>query len=73
MPLTRFSSSPFAFDIGAHVYLRPRRHVWTTETFVVMQQFNHHGWPHYELLAPDGSVWTASQLELSAKCLSSLG
>lgn len=73
MPVTRFSDSAFAFELGDHVFLVPRRHRWTVETFVVLRQIDRSGWPHYELLAPDGSVWTASQLELSAKCISSLG
>ena len=57
------------FGNGDRVYLRPVAHHWRGESFSVIQQISHGGWPHYKLKAPDGSSWVASQLELSASPL----
>lgn len=59
-----FTRSPHRFAIGSHLFLRPVRHAWFKEPFIVTALLTHRGWPHYELLAPDGSVWQASQIEL---------
>jgi len=58
-----------AFGKDDRVYLRPAAHNWLAEAFSVIGLTNHGGWPHYELRAPDGSTWIASQLELSASPL----
>lgn len=58
-----------AFGKDDRVYLRPVAHSWLAEAFSVIGLANHGGWPHYELRAPDGSTWIASQLELSVSPL----
>lgn len=68
MPLIR-PTARHRYAVGAHVWLVPRLHHWLDDNFVVLQQLQHNGWPHYELLAPDGTVWQASQLELASKPL----
>lgn len=68
MPMTR-RQGHHRFQAGDHVYLRPSSHAWLDEAFVVLKPKPHHGWPHYELLAPDGSIWSACQLELLSKPL----
>lgn len=57
----------FRFDVGNRVFLRPVKHQWPDEEFVITQRVPHNGWPHYELIGPDGNLWHASQIELSAK------
>lgn len=58
-----------AFSQGDRVYLRPVAHSWLAEAFTVIGPVSRGGWPHYDLRAPDGSTWIASQLELSASPL----
>lgn len=57
--------NPFLYRLGDHVFLRPCRHTWMKDPFIITGTIQHDGWPHYELIAPDGSTWQASQLELS--------
>lgn len=63
LPMTR-RLAHHRFGLGDHVYLRPARHEWLEESFVITGYRAHRGWPHYELMAPDGSLWHASQLDL---------
>jgi hypothetical protein len=58
-----------AFGQGDRVFLRPVAHGWLDQAFTVIALVRHRGWPHYELRAPDGSSWIASQLELAASPL----
>ena len=51
---------------GDTVYLRPIRHTWIREPFMVVEAFLHKGWPHYRLIDPAGDEWIASQLDLSS-------
>lgn len=65
----RMKSAPSGhrFAIGDRVFLRPRKHTWFDDEFVITGLSSHNRWPHYELLAPDGTVWHASQLELTTR------
>lgn len=65
MPMKRRSDN-YRFNLGDWVFLRPVRHVWLEQPFQVTGYLQHNGWPHYELRAPDGSIWQASQLDLSS-------
>ncbi len=67
LPMTR--PTPCRFAVGDHVFLLPRQHTWLQDSFLVMAIRLHHGWPHYALMAPDGSQWQSSQLELLSKPL----
>jgi hypothetical protein len=55
----------FCFDVGNRVFLRPVKHAWFDDEFIVTRRTPYNGWPHYELMGPDGHVWHASQIELS--------
>ena len=65
------------FKPGREVYLRPYHCPPTQATpdvrnnydasFKVIEQIWHKGWPHYILVAPDGSEWKASQSELMSQ------
>ena len=74
-----FTNSAHQFKPGRHVWVRPAKwngkqggtlvalHRFTQdEPFEVLRQVNIKGWPHYDLLAPDGATWQVAQLEVSS-------
>jgi hypothetical protein len=74
-----FTRSAHQFKPGRHVWVRPARWIGTREgylealhrfaqdePFKVLRQVSIKGWPHYDLLAPDGATWQVAQLEVSA-------
>lgn len=71
----RFRVETHVYSAGDHVYLRPTRWLANTDQeerlhnfdarWVILEQLEHRGWPHYRLMAPNGEEWQASQLELS--------
>jgi len=72
-----FTRSAHQFKPGRHVWVRPAKWIGTRDgelrqlhrfgsaPFKVTSQITINGWPHYLLLAPDGSEWQVSQLEVA--------
>jgi hypothetical protein len=79
MTVVQFTKSAHQFKPGRHVWVRPARWVnyqggaleplhrfGLDQPFTVLERLTINSWPHYRLLAPDGSEWQVSQLEVSS-------
>lgn len=57
---------PWRFCLGDELYLYS--HLVEGATFKVVDGELNRDFPHYHLLAPDGSTWRVPQLHLLTKC-----
>lgn len=71
----KFRGGTHIYEPGDQIYVRPSRWLVNAsseeqlhgylERWMVKEQLQHRGWPHYRMTDPIGNEWIISQLEVS--------